>query len=142
MREFLQAFSAASAKFEWNLKNRSLVELKGRTIDVRLGVMSATRGDVDDWDYPPGCKVSRSGPGGRTRGVAAACWHAHGTLYRELFRINPEGKIDTALATYNGEEEFDEKYPMTSNGNPNNRSFAAWMSADDCLCEYNGYGDF
>jgi hypothetical protein len=48
------------------------------------------------------------------RRVNAVCWHGHRDWMRELFRINPDAVISSALATYRGVRDFDEKFSATA----------------------------
>lgn len=54
--------------------------------------------------------VSSRGPGHRIgrkgQRLACACWHVHYAVLDAIFRLAPEARIKTALATYAGREEF------------------------------------
>lgn len=56
----------------------------------------------------------RSGSGRRT---VSACWHCHRDVMKELFAVNPDCKIVTALATYEHALDFQDKYQGTRHKN-------------------------
>jgi hypothetical protein len=97
---------------------------------------------LPDYLYPYGCKVNwnRGWTSGPPRGIASACWHASGQFYRELFRINPNGKIRTSLASYNGEDGFNRTFWSTENKNVGNMMNHI-SYADSCCCDMHGIGD-
>lgn len=77
---------------------------------VRLGVKTARR---------PGSRVSQIrysyfGPlPEKRKRIASACWHAHRDFMYEVFAINPDARIKSALATYNGLSGFEREFPGT-----------------------------
>jgi hypothetical protein len=97
---------------------------------------------LPDFLYPYGCTVSwNRGWNSEPRGIATmACWHAHGRFYRELFKINPNGQIRTALASYNGERGFNDKFPRTKYAQKGSKMAPEAMS-ERCCCEHHGIGD-
>ena len=89
---------------------------------------------ADALDYPAGVYFSETGKRGRMiRGVlrvrnsraegarlsasgrhtAAASWEAHRDFMSALFKLNPEGRIQSMLADYRGAEDFEQKFPGT-----------------------------
>lgn len=81
---------------------------RGNRYSARLKVKSASR---------PGARVGvKSWSGEPGRRINAACWHVHRDFLREVFDINPDAKVISALATYNGEEDFEDKFPDTYYG--------------------------
>lgn len=81
-------------------------------------------------------KDVRNKPGarrGHERRINAACWHLNRDLYVELFKINPDAKITTALSTYDGWEDFLAKYPATGDKNIGS-NFQPLYMAQACNC--------
>lgn len=66
------------------------------------------------------CKSSR-GPGARRshsgRRTVAATWEAHRKVMAALFDLNPNGRIQSMLADYNGRAEFLAKFEATAGHN-------------------------
>ena len=56
----------------------------------------------------------RSASGRRT---VSACWHAHRDVMYHIFETNPEAILVSALARYNGRDDFGIKFPMTGYAN-------------------------
>lgn len=62
------------------------------------------------------------------------CWHGFRDFLEYFFTANPEGRVKTALADYQGREDFRQKF--TETGDRNIRSPMEWLSlADACECE-------
>lgn len=57
-----------------------------------------------------GARLSSSG----RRHTPSASWEAHRDFFREVYKINPEAVIVTALATYRGSADFEVKFPATA----------------------------
>jgi hypothetical protein len=73
----------------------------------------------------------------RGRKVAAVCWHGHYHFMREIFRINPDARIQTSWADYKGLESFLTDAPRTGRRNigpPIDPLYAE----DACLCADRG----
>ena len=51
------------------------------------------------------------------RKVWAVCWHGHKAFYDEVFKINPGATIITAIARYNGEQNYQETFGATGDKN-------------------------
>jgi len=81
--------------------------------NTRLVPDSASKRKKEDELYPAGVLVRStfSGAGTGRRRAYAACYHAHGHFMRALFDMNPNGRIVTAVARYNGMEGFNEHAP-------------------------------
>ena len=91
---------------------------------------------LPDFLYPAGCTVSYGWRGEKPKGVAWGCWHAHGQFYRELFKLNPHGRIITGIAKYETERGFNNAFPRTAN-----QSKGGMCMADRCSCDDHGIGD-
>ena len=158
--ELYLALERANVQFHGNLCFNYRPERIGRRYNFRLIVVMSSRlkrKDLKDYPhlaekyedelmpdyiYPRGCKVGwPASYRPKPRGIATACWHASGVFYRELFKINPKGKIKTVLAYYVGEVGFDEKYPSTAHQNVGSMMSPAYMP-DQCCCEMHDIGDF
>ena len=65
--------------------------------------------------------IKASEPGGRRshsgRRVAAACWHAHRDVMREIFLRAPDALLVTALARYEGAQCFEDSFEATGDRN-------------------------
>ena len=81
-----------------------------------------------------------AGPGGRRsatgRKVAAACWHVHRDFMRALYIQAPEAVIITALARYEGAQNFEEIFTATGHGNIGSAANPQCMrNACECIDE-------
>lgn len=74
----------------------------------------------------------------RERSCGVPCWHAFGHFFRALFEINPEGKVVTAKAVYDGAGGF--RY-HESNGNIGSSTDPLQYS-DACKCYEYGVESF
>lgn len=72
----------------------------------------------------------RSAKGDRT---VAACWHAHKDVMEEIFQRHPGCRLITALATYNGADDFYNKFENTHNYNCGSQ-FCPVSIGDCCEC--------
>jgi len=86
---------------------------------------------MPDYLYPAGCTVSHTWRGDKPKGVAWGCWHAHGQFYRELFKLNPHGRIKTGIAYYKGETGFNYEFPRTGDMTKGNVCMSDRCSCDD-----------
>ena len=68
------------------------------------------------------------------RKVAAVCWHGHRDFMRELLRVNPEARIQTAFADYRGSQDFELSFPATGERNIGSLYEPCRMQ-DACVCE-------
>lgn len=69
----------------------------------------------------------------RQRRIAAVCWHGHRDYMRAVFDINPDARIQTALADYHGRDEFERTHADTyGTGNDWNLSYG-----QACRCNHN-----
>lgn len=69
------------------------------------------------------------------RRIASACWHAHRDFMREVFAINPDARIRTALADYRGEDNFELKFPSTAYGGGMAGAANIESIGDACNCD-------
>ena len=85
--------------------------------------------------------VNRSAaPGGRRsntgRKIAAACWHVHREFMKALYLTAPNAVISSALATYRGEEDFENEFEATGDRNIGS-AFQPQSMRTACECEEN-----
>lgn len=77
-------------------------------------------------------------PGGRRapdgRKVAAACWHVHQDIMRELFSQFPQARLKSMMADYRGKEDFEDNFPETAWVNIGSEANPCY-SGDACGCE-------
>ncbi len=52
----------------------------------------------------------------RTAG-AAVCWHGHREFFDALFTAFPDARVKTWMATYNGDDDFTDKFSATRSMN-------------------------
>jgi hypothetical protein len=113
------AWQAIVAKVSAELYEGNII-VHPNAASLRLSVASS-RG--------PGARRSHSG-----RRMAAACWHAHRDVLRELFEQYPDATVRTALATYKGKGGFEDWFEMT--GATNIGSIAEPLRMDEaCDCK-------
>lgn len=79
-------------------------------------------------------RLIRDGMGG-TRRVNAVCWHGHFYFMDEVFTEDPDARIISAVATYNGREGFLEGAPPTGDKNIGSQ-FYPLSYRDACDCGY------
>lgn len=77
------ALSRLNPFYKNNLAFKTL-EHKGRAISFTLTVESSNA---------PGAKRSPEG-----RKIHAACWHAHGNFFQELFKVAPDAEVKSGYA--------------------------------------------
>lgn len=70
----------------------------GTTLRVKIGATSGS----------PAARQSGSGRNGPW-----ACWFTFRDIFRELYVVHEDAVIRTALATYRGYQDFEEKFPDT-----------------------------
>jgi hypothetical protein len=70
----------------------------------------------------------------RQRRINAVCWHGYRDVLVELFNINPDARVYTALAKYKGKQGFYDNYPKTAYHNIGSMVSSAYMP-DLCDCE-------
>lgn len=104
---------------------------KGTRYRVWIGVKSSRR---------PGARVSQERYGGwgynpKPRRIGSACWHAHRDFFKEIFKINPDAEIHTALAKYKGIEDFEDKFPATAYGGGMAGPAMVQGIGDACNCD-------
>ena len=75
-----------------------------------------------------GARTSASG-----RRTVSACWHVHRDVMEAIFAVNPDVVIVSALATYNGKEDFEHKHLATHYHNAGSRMYPAQFG-DLCDC--------
>ena len=69
------------------------------------------------------------------RKIAAACWHAHRDVMHAIFDLNPDAVLVSALARYEGQEDFLDKFPDTGYTNIGSQYQPLDME-DACECGY------
>lgn len=108
---------------------------KGTRYRVWPGVKSSRR---------PGSRVSPEHPiiHSKPRRIASACWHAHRDLFYAIFDINPNAVIKTALADYNGLEDFERKFPGTAHGHDGPFGYPVVGIGQACNCDEGDYPEF
>lgn len=79
---------------------------------VAVGVRVNHTGDDRFRLKTSGDRYKRIGRGGRTV-PGAVCWHGHRDFFRVLFNWCPDAMVETALATYNGKNHFEETHEET-----------------------------
>lgn len=87
-----------------NFARGGIRKRSGSVLAFRLNVVSSSG---------PGHRMSPGMYGRNPRRLRAACWHAYRDFLAELFRIDPECVVRTALATYRGRTGFEEAFPGT-----------------------------
>ena len=80
-----------------------------------------------------GCPFYRISPNPSGRKVHALCWHGFRSVMREWFRICPDVRLHTAMATYRGADDFEIQHDMTGNKNIGSQ-FAPMRARDACAC--------
>jgi hypothetical protein len=77
-----------------------------------------------------GVGARRSWSGRRT---VSACWHAHRDVMIDIFELNPNANLKTAMAHYKNKESFYDLYPGTGGKNIGSQ-FQPAYAEDLCDC--------
>ena len=77
----------------------------------------------------------RNKDGSPRRVAGAVCWHGHREFMREVFKINPDARIKTALADYQGKDDFEETHRQTRGKGGDYAGFRILPYAQACDCE-------
>ena len=96
---------------------------RGNQYRVKLTVDSTKDGE----------RLYRLSPGGRGRKMHALCWHGFRAVMREWFRLCPDARIYTAMATYKGSDDFEMHHDITGNANIGSQFFPMKVR-DACDC--------
>lgn len=115
---------------EYRMADLRPLNKRGDRFSARLKVVSARR---------PGARVGVSYSGEPGRRINAACWHVHRDFLREIFDINPDAKVVSALATYDGQADFESKFPGTYYGSGMSGPAPIHAIGGACNCDE---GDF
>jgi hypothetical protein len=71
--------------------------------------------------------------GSRRRVPGPVCWHGHRAFMRALFKVAPHAIIISALARYNGSEDFERKHGATAD-HPVGSYYDPVTTANLCDC--------
>lgn len=83
-------------------------------------------------ELAPGQRRSGNVLAGERR-VNAVCWHAYRDALMEVFEINENTKVRTALAKYLGSDSFYDEYPATGHVNIGSVAYPVTMP-ETCDC--------
>lgn len=95
--------TASNDHYDGNVIFKRTPDRKGNFLNFTLTVRNSRE---------LGGRISHSG-----RRIAAACWHAHRDVMREIFDRAPDAILVTALARYEGRDDFERKYRATGEQN-------------------------
>lgn len=125
-QQFTDAVAKASVKYDGNLTAEiTSVQSANRFRARVIPKMSSSAPKTP----APGARKSWNG-----RCLKAACWHAYRDAMYEVFAINPQARVYTAMATYKGIDGFESQYPATADQNIGSMMQPAYMP-DLCNCE-------
>lgn len=117
--ELRAAMESVNADYGHNLRFKRGPEVYGRGFRFTLTVVNSAKG---------GARRSHQG-----RRIAAACWHAHRDYFRALYKLSPAALIKSAVATYDGAEDFERTFPGTGYRNIGSRAEPlSFHDACDC----------
>lgn len=127
--QFLEAVRKVSARYGDNLdaefgSQQSATRFRARVVPIVSGATTCAPGVS-----APGARKSWSG-----RRIKAACWHAYRDVLIEVFAINPDARVYTAMAKYKGVDSFNEQFPRTADQNIGSMMSPAYMP-ELCECE-------
>ncbi len=114
-----QAVNTASKEYDNNIVFKREPERIGNFLHFTLTVNKSA---------DPGGRRSHSG-----RCIAAACWHAHRDVMKEIFKRAPDALLITAMARYDGKQDFYYSFPGTGESNIGSMVFPLQMQ-DACDC--------
>jgi len=71
---------------------------------------------------------------GKQRRIASACWHVHRDFMSACFAINPEARIKSTMADYQGISDFEYSFEQTGDQNIGSQVHPLYFR-DACECE-------
>lgn len=74
--------------------------------------------------------------------IGSSCWHVHRDFMFEVFAINPDARIITALADYKGLEDFEDKFPDTYHSGGMAGPAVISSVGGACNCDEGDYPEF
>ena len=113
--------------YDGNIEYNNYPDWKGKFINFTIKVK-----DSKGAGHRLGHQKTSSG---NRRRLACACWHVHRDLMIEIFRRKPDAVLKSALATYNGKEDFESSFEGTYYRNIGS-NFDPMYAGEACECEY------
>lgn len=134
--QFQLAIDKANVNYQGNLRaeigsQQSATRFRGRVILQSTGYQLYGRKDTSL--LAPGQRRSASAFSGQRR-INAVCWHGYRDVLIELFNINPDARVYTAMAKYKGRDGFEANYPATGWHNIGSMAYPVTMP-ELCDCE-------
>ena len=117
--QLLSALLEVADQYDANVIFNREPERKGNFLHFTLKVKDSSG---------PGARRSHSG-----RKLASACWHVHRDLMMLIFDRHPDAILVTALARYEGRDDFYNKFEATGNVNIGSQ-FQPITMQDACEC--------
>lgn len=135
--QFDQAVEKANIFYDGNLRafygrQFSPTRFSARVVLVATGY--GLYGRKDTSRLAPGQRRSSMAygtTGGRR--INAVCWHGYRDVLIELFNIEPDVKVYTAMAKYRGRDEFYREFPKTGERNVGSVMYPVTMP-ETCDC--------
>jgi len=117
--QFRLAVDKANVHYDGNLKasfgtDYSLTRFSARVVLDHTGYHLYGRKDTSR--LAPGQRRSSSAFN-QERRINAVCWHGYRDVLIEVFNINPDARVYTAMAKYRGKDSFYSEYPLTGHKN-------------------------
>ena len=72
------------------------------------------------------------------RRVHAVCWHGFRDFFRAVYAIEPDAVFRTALDTWKGSEDFEDRFAASGRRNIGSPVYP-FYPADACRCDESGY---
>jgi hypothetical protein len=121
-----RAVDAINAKYDGNVQIDRLqqIDTKGHAFRVKLRVRDSKG---------PGAHHSAPSPWNEGRRTVALCWHTFRDFFQALYVLEPNARVKTALARYDGVDGFEANYPRTYWTNTGSVAFPS-AYGDLCLC--------
>jgi hypothetical protein len=91
LQEVNTAIGELNKRFEGNIRMKDRKQLSKNRLQFTITVYDSKK---------IGSKRSYHMLRSKPRRVSAACWHVHGYLFEELFKINPSCFVRTSLGRY------------------------------------------
>jgi hypothetical protein len=135
VEDFRQAVAKAGIAYDDNLaaligREYSATRFAGRVVLKNTGYQLYGRKDTSL--LAPGQRRSASYFSGQRR-INAVCWHGYRDALIEVFNINPDAKVRTAMAKYLGRDSFYEEFPSTGRKNIGSLMYPVTMP-ETCDC--------
>ncbi len=127
-----ETLEVAAAEIGVTIQTTTLNQ-KGTRHRVKVNPGSWKDADTGDRKY----QRESAGYNGGSRRVAAVCWHGFRDYFRACFEREPNAVFRTAMDTWDGSEDFEERYRESGHRNIGSAYFPTG-ACEACRCPESG----